>query len=282
MMAKPNNAPTPIAMVKKVDKRAAEQNHSVKVPKAYKPWKSGMMVKRRVPVYEADGKTKVTDKNGKVEYEEQSKKITADKKSEMNHLYMSASTQAHWKTLWSEADGCSLFRQKVDPVKNDAGEWVNRTRVLKNGKVVEVTERSNHALSSHTFRTLLSGAVAAVNAQMHADSMTLRLQHENKEPLAPEDPRYPMLPTIQVGAAYAIEAAFIAYVQEIFSVAREIQQAHGKKHDKVTPRCAQAAAEIVNKKLASATSFVPESVAFRKPPVVTAKKVTEPAKAAEP
>ena len=263
-------------MVKKV-----AQDHTVKVPKTFKPWKSGMQAKRRVPVYEADGKTKVTDKNGKVEYVIQSKKISADKKSQMNHLYMSSSTQAHWKALWNEADGCSLFRQKVEPVKNDAGEWVNRTRTLKGGRVVEVTERSNHALSSHTFRTLLSGAVAAVNAQMHADSMTLRLQHSNMEPLAPEDPKYPMLPTIQVGAAYAIEAAFIAYVQEIFSVAREIQQAHGKKHDKVTPRCAQAAGDIVNKKLASATSFVPESVAFRKPPQVKAKKDTAVSKAAE-
>ena len=34
-----------------------------------------------------------------------------------------------------------------------------------------------------------------------------------------------MLPQISVGAAYAIEAAFIAYVQEIFSTAIEIQQA---------------------------------------------------------
>lgn len=263
-------------MVKKV-----AQDHTVKVPKTFKPWKPGMQVKRRVPVYEADGKTKVTDKNGKVQYEITMKKISAEKKSQMNHLFMSSSTQAHWKALWNEANGCPLFRQKVDPVKNEAGEWVNRTRTLKNGTVAEVTERSNHALSSHTFRTLLSGAVAAVNAQMHADSMTLRLQHKNKEPLAPEDPKYPMLPKISPGAAYAIEAAYIAYVQEIFSVAREIQQAHSKKHDKVTPRCAQAAGDIVNKKLASATSFVPESVAFRKPPKVKAPKATAVSKSAD-
>ena len=263
-------------MVKKI-----AQDHTVKVPKTFKPWRSGMRIKRLVPLYEADGKTKVTDKNGKVQYEAKMKKIGAEKKSQMNHLYMSSSTQAHWKALWNESSGCPLFRQKVDAVRNEAGEWVNRTRTLQNGDVVEVTERSNHALSSHTFRTLLSGAVAAVNAQMHADSMTLRLQHENMEPLAPEDPKYPMLPKISPGAAYAIEAAFIAYVQDIFSVAREIQQAHSKKHDKVTPRCAQAAAEIVNKKLASATSFVPESVAFRKPPEVKALKATAVAKGAE-
>ena len=263
-------------MVKKV-----AQDHTVKVPKTFKPWRSGMRVKRLVPVYEADGKTKVTDKNGKVQYEAQMKKIGAEKKSQMNHLYMSSSTQAHWKALWNEAGGCPLFRQKVDRVKNGAGEWVNRTRTLKGGAVVDVTERSNHALSSHTFRSLLSGAVAAVNAQMHADSMTLRLQNKEQEPLAPEDPKYPMLPKISPGAAYAIEATFIAYVQEIFSVAREIQQAHGKKHDKVTPRCAQAAGDIVNKKLASATSFVPESVAFRKPPQVKVKKDTADSKAAE-
>lgn len=261
-------------MVKK-----AAQDHSVKVPQTFKPWKSGIQVQRFVPVYEDDGKTKVTDKNGKVQYEVQKRAIGVVKKSQMNHLFMSASTQAHWKALWNESSGCPLFRQKVEPVMNEAGEWVNRTRTLKSGAVVEVTDRSNRALSSHTFRTLLSGAVAAVNAQMYADSLTLRLQNKDNAPLAPEDPKYPMLPNISPGAAYAIEAAFIAYVQEMFSVALEIQRAHSKKHDKVTPKCAQAAAEIVNKKLASATSFVPETVAFRKPPQVKATRATRATKA---
>jgi len=251
------------------------QDHAVKVPKTFKAWKSGMQVKRRVPVFEADGKTKKVDRNGKVEYKVAYANIAADKKSQLNHLFMSSNTQAHWKALWNDADGCALFRQKVEPVKNEDGEWVNRTRTLRGGAVVEVTDRANRALSSHSIKTLLSGAVAAVNAQMHADSMTLRLQDKNMAPLAPEDPKYPMLPQISVGAAYAVEAAYIAYVQEIFSVAREIQRAHGKKHDKVTARCAQAAADIVNKKLSSATGFVPETVAFRKPPKAKAPKAAK-------
>jgi nicotinamide mononucleotide (NMN) deamidase PncC len=75
-----------------------------------------------------------------------------------------------------------------------------------------------------------------------------------------------MLPTFSVGAAYAIEAAFVAYVQEIFSVALEIQQAHEKTHSKVTAKCCQAAADIVNKRISAATGFVPEAVSFRKAP----------------
>ena len=44
------------------------------------------------------------------------------------------------------------------------------------------------------------------------------------------------------------------------------------KHSKVTPKCCQAAAEIVNKRYAMATAFVPESVAFRKPAKSIKKK----------
>ena len=237
-------------------------DHEVPEGKSFKAWKPGMKAKRRIPVKDEEGNP-VMNKKGKQEYEIQSVSISADKKSQMNHLHMSSKVQRHFGVLWNQADKCPLFRQEVPKVKNAEGVWVHRT--YPNTKI-PITERSNRALSGHTLKTLASGAVASVNAQLHADATMLRLQHKNLDPLAPEDSKYPMLPTFSVGAASAIEAAFIAYVQEIFSTAVEIQKAHEKKHGKVTAKCCQAAADIVNKKIASATGFVPETVSFRKAP----------------
>ncbi len=246
-------------------------DHEVPELKSFKAWKPSMKAKRRIPVKDEENNP-VLDKKGKQVYEIQSVPISADKKSQMNHLHMSAKVQRHFGVLWNQADKCPLFRQEVPKVKNDKGEMVYRTYPNTN---IPITERSNRALSGHTLKTLASGAVAAVNAQLHADATMLRLQHKNHEPLAPEDSKYPMLPTFSVGAASAIEAAFIAYVQEIFSTAIEIQKAHEKKHGKVTAKCCQAAADIVNKKIASATGFVPETVSFRKAPKQKKAKAAE-------
>ncbi len=241
-------------MVKKND-------HRVKVPRSYPAWHKDLKVKRRVDKKGPDGVV-VRDADGKIETVVRSAPILAEKKSQMNHLHMSSAIQKHWQALWAGSDKCHMWRQKIKPIKNKDGTTAP-PRKGPNGKII--TERANRALSGHTLKTLASGAVASVNAQMHADAKVLRCQDEDDNPLPPEDSKYPMLPTYSVGAAYAIEAAFVAYVQEIFSVALDIQKAHKKKHSKVTAKCCQAAAEIVNRKLASATSFVPESVGYRRP-----------------
>lgn len=224
-----------------------QHDHQVASVKSFPPWKPGMKAKRRV---------KVLDEDGAVSYEIKQVPIPADKRSQMNHLHMSNAVQRHWMVLWGQADKCPLFRQKIVRKPNADGATV---AYKKDANHKDITTRANRVLSGHTLKTLASGAVATVNAQLHADSKTLRLD------LRAEDAKYPMLPTFSVGASYAVEAAFTAYVQEIFATAVEIQKAHPKKHSKVTAKCCQAAAEIVNRKLASATGFVPTSVAFRKP-----------------
>ena len=185
-------------------------------------------------------------------------------RSRINMLNATNLNKQATSILWAEANKSPLYQQKRTQQEDKHGNKLPYPVHPISGKVMMY--RSNRALSGHTLKTLASGAVATVNAQMHADALTLRLQTKKGEPLAPEDTKYPMLPTYSVGAAYAIEAAFIAYVQEIFSTAIEIQKAHEKKHGKVTAKCCQAAADIVNKKIASATGFVPETVSFRKAP----------------
>ena len=46
----------------------------------------------------------------------------------------------------------------------------------------------------------------------------------------------------------------------------------------MTAKCCQAAADIVNKRIAAATSFVPEAVSFRKAPVHKKAKAAEEGK----
>jgi hypothetical protein len=88
----------------------------------------------------------------------------------------------------------------------------------------------------------------------------------------PEDPKYPLLPSFSGGAALAIEAAYIAYMQELFHTAQILRNGHGK-HKKVTAKGCQLAAEIVNRQIAAATSFVPPSgIAYRKPDKTIKKK----------
>jgi hypothetical protein len=236
--------------------KVARNDHSVKEIKSFPAWNKDLKVKRRIDKKDKDGHF-VRDANGVIETVMRKAPVLAEKKSQMNHLHMSSKVQRHWGALWSTADKCHLWRQKIKPVKNADGT----TQPLRKGPSGKtITERSNRVLSGHTLKTLSSGAVASVNAQLHADAKLLRL-----DTTWAEDSKYPMLPTYSVGAAYAIESAFVAYVQEIFSVALDIQKAHKKKHSKVTAKCCQAAADIVNKKLSSSTGFVPESMGYRKP-----------------
>ena len=128
--------------------------------------------------------------------------------------------------------------------------------------------RSNRALSGHTLKTMASGAGATVGAQLAADCAMLRTGHAK----GPEDPKYPLLPTFTAGASMAIEAAYIAYMQELFHTAQVLREGPGK-HKKVTSKGCQLAAEIVNRNIAAGTSFVPPAgVAYRKPTKAIKKK----------
>lgn len=194
-------------------------------------------------------------------------KILVDKKSEMNHKHASNLVKKEYQTLWSKADECPLFRQKLEQQKDEDGNLIPYKRSKATKK--QITTRGNRALSGHTLKTLASGAGATISAQLKEDAKLLRL--DLPEGGAVEDLKQPMLPTFTLGAAYAIEAAFVAYVQEIFKVAVDIKNSAGK-HQKVTARVCHAAANIVNKRLATATGFVAPTIRRRGVPEATIKK----------
>ena len=226
--------------------------------KSYPAWKPSMTQKRRVKMVEDDGETPQRDDDGNIQYETRRVPVPAEQRSVMNHKHMSAHVQKHYGVLWNTADKCALFRREIGERKDEDG---NVLAPKVNGDGDEILTRANRALSGHTLKTLVSGAAAAVNAQLAADAATLRLKDA---PNLGEDAKYPIQPVITVGAAMAIEAAWISFNQWMFRTAVDIQQAHKKKHSKVTAKCAQAAAEIVCRQLAGGTSFVPNQVRFRK------------------
>jgi len=232
--------------------------------KTYPAWNPNLKQKRRVAMLEEDGETYQRDDDGNIMYETKKVPVPAEKRSEMNHKHMSAHVQKNYGVLWNEADKCALFRREIGERKDKDGN-VLAPPVNKDGD--EILTRSNRALSGHTLKSLASGAAATVNAQLAADAATLRLGDADR--LA-EDAKYPIQPTMTLGAAMAIEGAWIAFNQWMFRSAVDIQQAHKKKHSKVTAKCAQAAAEIVCRHLAAGTSFVPNQVRFRK--TLTKKK----------
>lgn len=160
--------------------------------------------------------------------------------------------------LWNQADKCPLYIQKRKPRYDDNNNKLPPPVHPKSGK--PMAWRANRALSGHTLKTMASGAAATVGAQLAEEGGMLRTRDPNK---GPEDPKYPMLPGLTLGASYAIEAAYIAYMQELFHTAVSMKD-KVNKHKKVTAKGCQMAAEIVNAKIAAATSFVPASIAMRK------------------
>lgn len=225
--------------------------------KTYPAWNPNLKQKRRVAMLEDDGETYQRDDEGNIKYETKRMPVPAEKRSEMNHKHMSAHVQKHYGVLWNTADKCALFRRNIGTRYDEEGNELEPKMGADNKPI---TTRANRALSGHTLKTLVSGAAATVNAQLAADAMTLRLGDADR---LGEDAKYPIQPVITVGAAMAIEAAWIAFNQEMFRAAVDIQQAHKKKHAKVTAKCAQAAAEIACRHLAAGTSFVPNAARFR-------------------
>ena len=170
------------------------------------------------------------------------------------------------KILWGQADQCPLYLQKRKQKLDELGNKMPFPKHTKSGK--EMKYRSNRALTSHTLKTMASGAAATIGAQLASDCAMLRTRGINP---APEDAKYPLMPTFSSGAALQIEGAYIAYMQELFHTAVVIKDAVGK-HKKVTARGCQVAADIVNSKIAAATGFVPKTIALRKVVGLTIKK----------
>lgn len=229
-------------------------DHQIREVDSFPRWNEKMKVTKKVYLKDDDG-NQLYDEDGEKMFKMTKKPIPVTLRSEMNHLHASNQVKRHLGFLWNQADQCPYFRQTIPQKRDEKTKKLIPHRKIK-GRVIDT--RANRALSGHTLRTLASGAFASIGAQLDAEAKTLRLETTK------EDTKYPYLPTISLGAQYAIEAAWIAYVQEIFSVAVQLKNASSKGHDKVTSRCCQAAAEIVNKRIAQCTGFVPESVAYRK------------------
>jgi len=194
-------------------------------------------------------------------------------RSRLNMLNATNLNKQAASILWAEASKSPLYQQKRNKPIDDKGNFLPWPRHPISGK--EMKWRSNRALSGHTLKTMASGAAATIGAQLAADCATLRTGHAK----GPEDPKYPLLPSFTGGCTMAVEAAYIAYMQELFHTAVTMKNMVGK-NKKVTAKVCQLAAEIVNRNLAATTSFVsPAGVAYRKPAKVIKKKKRDDGKA---
>ena len=88
--------------------------------------------------------------------------ILVDKKSSMNHLHASNLVKKEYNKLWSKADECPLYRQKIEQQEDDEGNKIPYKRSKATKKLI--TTRGNRALSGHTLKTLASGAAATSRA----------------------------------------------------------------------------------------------------------------------
>lgn len=185
-------------------------------------------------------------------------KTMALDRSRVNILHATNANLNQMKILWGQADKCPLYLRKREQKLDEMGNKLPYPKHPISGK--EMKFRSNRALSGHTLKTMASGAAATIGAQLANECATLRTR-SLKTP--PEDPKYPFMPTFTLGASLMIEAAYIAYVQEIFHTAVLLKNAVGK-HKKVTAKGCQVAADIVNGRISAATGFVPKDIGMRK------------------
>ena len=132
---------------------------------------------------------------------------------------------------------------------------------------------AHRALGSHTIKTLMSGATAAVGAQMHYDAMALRsdIGTKGKNERYAESAKFPMLFPISPGAAMLIDQAFVSFNQEAYSNSRDIRDSL-EIHSRLTRRCAQAGMDILTAKLAASTGVVPPHIAGRLDPEAERKE----------
>lgn len=183
-------------------------------------------------------------------------------RSMMDVQHSGKSARSTSNVLWGKATNCMLYKKRISRKPNGPAYKLNKA-----GDPID--KRPNRAFGTHTIRSLASGAAASLGAEWNAQSKLMRCNTNE------EYERYPMLPAVTPGAALQIEAAGIAYTQEVVGVAKKLMKVGG--HLKITPRCAQAACDIVNKKLNSATGFMPPAIC-----VTFSKAKSAPAKIAAP
>lgn len=174
-----------------------------------------------------------------------SKSTPALNRAMLNVLNATYQTRGVSTKMWNVADTCPLFLKKS---------------VVRKAGVKKRSYRRNGALSSHTIKTLSSGAAANAALLAQTEAETLRCS------VTAEPQKYPLLPSVSKGATALIEAAFIAYMQEAFGNAVALKSAVGK-HQKVTQRCAQMGVDALNERIAQATAFVPATVVPKIPNV---------------
>ena len=179
--------------------------------------------------------------------------------SVLNTTYQTRNAAAR---MWSTAPSCMLFQKKV--IRKPG-------QVAAKGKKLS-KYRGNRAMSTHTIKALASGAAANAGALAHQEAMALRCDVDA------ENAKYPLLPCVTRSAAALFEQAYIAYNQTMFGDAVMIKDCFPNKHKKVTVRCAVAAANALNQRVAAATGFMPTSIAL--PPSLLPAPQKRPKKAA--
>jgi hypothetical protein len=154
--------------------------------------------------------------------------------------------------MWSVSPKCALFLKKSGKKSGVKG----KKRAL----------RANRALNMHSVKALASGAAA--NAAILAQQEALLFRCD----VVGEERKYPILPSMSKAVSNLLESAFCAYMSEGFSMAVDLKDVTGR-HKKVTQKCAMAAIDALNQRIANATSFVPATVVPRIPlPVKSVKK----------
>ena len=194
------------------------------------------------------------------------------KRSERNMKNAQWRIKEDTNRAWGNALDCPLFKKPRIPGKDPkTGKPKPLKPDAKTGVVRET--RTNRALGSHTIKTLMSGATAAVGAQMHYDAMALRsdIGTKGKNERYAESAKFPMLFPISPGAAMLIDQAFVSFNQEAYSNSRDIRDSL-EIHSRLTRRCAQAGMDILTAKLAASTGIVPPHIAGRLDPEAERKE----------
>ena len=148
--------------------------------------------------------------------------------------------------------------QKTDKAYNQMMQVAKKAPLMQNKSY-----RAKRGIKNSTIFTWASGAAEDLAAEAFADAQKLR------QDVLPEDVMAPYLPQVTEGAAVELSEKVCAYVQELFDAAVTIKNGF-KKHEKVSESAAQAAASVVNARLAAATSVVPMHI----PSITYAKKKT--------
>ena len=194
-------------------------------------------------------------------------KIWSAEKSSKSLRVGAATLAKTANTAWSVARKSPLFLRK--PKFVGTGKHKKRaTMTNRFGAEVPVPQRANRCLRSATFKVLLSGAAASVDALLKSEAAAY------KTAIAGEASVAAALPKLSVGAELALEHALAAYTQTLFAAACRIKDS-ANVHSKVSAGCMLAAAQIVNKDVFASSTLAPGAV------VVEAKKRAKKKKAAQ-